>query len=304
MTDAPSSRQAGATEPRNAVAVLGTGIMGSAMARRLAAAGLRTTVWDRSPRATVPLAAAGALVAVSARDAVADAGVVITMLPTAEVVEQVIFTSGVTETLAEGAVWAQMGTIGVEATLGIAGRLGQHRPDVLFVDAPVSGSKGPAETGQLLILASGPAAAQPVTGPAFAAIGRKTVWLGAAGQGSRMKLVVNAYMSTLIEGVAEALELASRLGIDAAALAEAIEGGPLDAPIADAKLHKMQSGDFAPEFPLQWALKDVDLAIAAAGNDQLPLLEALSRQWRAAVQAGHGRDDISAARLALGHQDS
>jgi 3-hydroxyisobutyrate dehydrogenase len=304
MTDAPSSRQAGATEPRNAVAVLGTGIMGSAMARRLAAAGLRTTVWDRSPQATEPLAAAGALVAVSPRDAVADAGVVITTLPTAEVVEQVIFTGGVTEALAEGAVWAQMGTIGVEATLGIAGRLGQHRPDVLFVDAPVSGSKGPAETGQLLILASGPAAAQSVTGPAFAAIGRKTVWLGAAGQGSRMKLVVNAYMSTLIEGVAEALELASRLGIDAAALAEAIEGGPLDAPIADAKLHKMQSGDFAPEFPLQWALKDVDLAIAAAGNDQLPLLEALSQQWRAAVQAGHGRDDISAARLALGHQDS
>jgi 3-hydroxyisobutyrate dehydrogenase len=278
--------------------------MGSAMARRLAAAGLRTTVWDRSPQTTEPLAAAGALVAVSPRDAVADAGVVITMLPTAEVVEQVIFTGGVTEALAEGAAWAQMGTIGVEATLGIAGRLGQHRPDVLFVDAPVSGSKGPAETGQLLILASGPAAAQSVTGPAFAAIGRKTVWLGAAGQGSRMKLVVNAYMSTLIEGVAEALELASRLGIDAAALAEAIEGGPLDAPIADAKLHKMQSGDFAPEFPLQWALKDVDLAIAAAGNDQLPLLEALSQQWRAAVQAGHGRDDISAARLALGHQDS
>ena len=229
---------------------------------------------------------------------------VITMLPTAEVVEQVIFAGGVTEALAESAVWAQMGTIGVEATLGIAGRLGQHRPDVLFVDAPVSGSKGPAETGQLLILASGPAAAQPVTGPAFAAIGRKTVWLGAAGQGSRMKLVVNAYMSTLIEGVAEALELASRLGIDAAGLAEAIDGGPLDAPIADAKLHKMQSGDFAPEFPLQWALKDVDLAIAAAGNDRLPLLEALSRQWRAAVQAGHGRDDISAARLALGNQDS
>jgi 3-hydroxyisobutyrate dehydrogenase len=302
MTDSPSSRQAGVTDSRNAVAVLGTGIMGSAMARRLAAAGLRTTVWDRSPQATAPLAAAGALAAGSVRDAVAGASVVITMLPTAEVAEQVIFAGGGAEAFADGAVWAQMGTIGVEATIGIAGRLGQLRPDVLFVDAPVSGSKGPAETGQLLILASGPAAAQPVAGPAFAAIGRRTVWLGEAGQGSRMKLVVNAYMSTLIEGVAEALELASHLGIDAARLAEAIEGGPMDAPIADAKLHKMQSGDFAPEFPLEWALKDVDLAIAAAGDDQLPLLEALSRQWRAAVEAGHGRDDISAARLALGSQ--
>jgi 3-hydroxyisobutyrate dehydrogenase len=82
-------------------------------------------------------------------------------------------------------------------------------------------------------------------------------------------------------------------------LADAIEGGPLDAPVADAKLHKMQRGDFAPEFPLQWALKDVDLAIDAAGSANLPLLSALSRQWRAAVDAGHGREDVSAARLAL-----
>jgi 3-hydroxyisobutyrate dehydrogenase len=115
-----------------------------------------------------------------------------------------------------------------------------------------------------------------------------------------MKLVVNAYMSVLIEGVAEALELADRMGIDPDRLAEVIEGGPLDAPIADAKLHKMELGDFAPEFPLEWALKDVDLAIGVAGGDALPLLATLSRQWRAAVDAGHGREDVSAARLALG----
>jgi 3-hydroxyisobutyrate dehydrogenase len=110
---------------------------------------------------------------------------------------------------------------------------------------------------------------------------------------------VNAYMSVLIEGAAEALELAQRLGIEPAKLGEAIEGGPLDAPIADAKLHKMEQGDYAPEFPLQWALKDVDLAIQAAGGRPLPLLSALSEQWRSAVMDGHGREDISAARLAL-----
>jgi 3-hydroxyisobutyrate dehydrogenase len=282
------------------VTVLGTGIMGSAMARNLAAAGLRTAVWDRSPSATAPLSEAGALVAASPAEAVADARVVITMLPTAEVVNSVIFAGGVAQAFAEGAVWAQMGTIGVAATTGIAGRLGQLRPDVTLVDAPVSGSKGPAETGQLLILASGPAAAQQVVGPVFSAIGRKTVWLGQAGQGSAMKLVVNAYMSILIEGVAEALELAGRVGIDTSQLAEAIEGGPLDAPIADAKLHKMERADYAPEFPLEWALKDVDLAIEAAGADTPPLLAALSGQWHAAVNAGHGRQDVSAARLALG----
>ena len=283
-----------------AVAVLGTGIMGSAMARNLVSAGLRTVVWDRSPGATTTLAAAGAIVAASPAEAVQGARVVITMLPTAEVVGSVVFSDKVVSSFAQDAVWAQMGTIGVGATAHMVAQLGQLRPDVTFVDAPVSGSKGPAESGQLLILASGPAEASKVLTPVFSALGRKTVWLGDAGQGSRLKLVVNAYMSVLIEGVAEALELAALLGIDADKLAEAVEGGPLDAPIADAKLHKMESGDFAPEFPLEWALKDVDLAIGAAGDVTLPLLAALSSQWHAAVDAGHGRQDISAARLALG----
>jgi 3-hydroxyisobutyrate dehydrogenase len=300
MTDKAPFKQATELQPATAVTVLGTGIMGSAIARNLAAAGLRTTVWDRSPEAAAPLAAAGALVAKSPVDAVQDARVVITMLPTAEAVSSVIFDGRVAHAFAPGTVWAQMGTIGVTATTMISQALGRIRPDALFVDAPVSGSKGPAETGRLLILASGTQAAEPIVRPAFAAIGRKTVWLGRAGQGTRLKIVVNAYLATLIEGVAEALELAEHVGIDADALYDAIEGGPLDAPLADAKLHKMTRSDYAPEFPLEWALKDVDLAIEAAGSDTLPLLEALSRQWRTAVEAGYGRDDISAARLALG----
>jgi 3-hydroxyisobutyrate dehydrogenase len=197
-------------------------------------------------------------------------------------------------------VWAQMGTIGVAATRRMSDRLAERRPGVMFVDAPVSGSKGPAEQGQLLILASGPAAAAEAVRPVFDAIGRKTVWLGEVGQGSQVKLVVNAYLSILIEGVAETMELADRLGISHQQLAEVIEGGPLDAPLAGAKLHKMDRQDYAAEFPLEWALKDVDLAISAAHGDTLPLLAALSGQWHAAVAAGHGRQDISAARLALG----
>jgi len=285
------------------VAVLGTGIMGSAMARNLVAAGLPTTVWDRSASATETLSAAGAAVAPSPLEAVRDAKVVVTMLPTADVVNSVVFDGTVAQALSKGAVWAQMGTIGISATAEIVRRLAELRPDVMFVDAPVSGSKGPAEAGQLLILASGPPEANAILSPAFSVIGRKTVWLGDAGQGSRMKLVINAYLSILIEGVAETLELADRLGIDPANLADAIEGGPLDAPLADAKLHKMERGDFAPEFPLEWALKDVDLAITSAQGDTLPLLAALSRQWRAAVDAGHGREDVSAARLMLSGPD-
>ncbi len=284
---------------RAAVAVIGAGIMGSAMARNLVAAGLTTRVWDRAASTTGPLADAGAVVAASARDAVRDAGVVITMLPTAGAVESVIFDGQVAGAFADGCVWAQMGTIGVEATLRIRGRLAAQRPGVMFVDAPVSGSKGPAEQGQLLILASGPAAAADPLRPVFDVIGRKTVWLGEAGRGSQVKLVVNAYLSILIEGVAETMELADRLGIGHQQLAEVIEGGPLDAPLADAKFHKMDRGDFAAEFPLEWALKDVDLVIDAAGGQAPPLLAALSGQWHAAVAAGYGRQDISAARLAL-----
>jgi 3-hydroxyisobutyrate dehydrogenase-like beta-hydroxyacid dehydrogenase len=192
------------------VAVIGAGIMGSAMTRNLVAAGVNTRVWDRSATATAPLAAAGAVVAPSAREAVRDADVVITMLPTADAVDSMIFDGGVADAFAD------------------------------------------------------------------------------------------AYMSILIEGVAETMELADRLGIGHQELADAIEGGPLDAPIADAKLHKMDRGDYAAEFPLEWALKDVDLAIGAVAGQAPPLLAALSGQWHAAVAAGHGRQDISAARLALG----
>ena len=282
-----------------AVAVIGAGIMGSAMARNLVAAGLATRVWDRAASATGPLAEAGAVVAASARDAVRDAGVVITMLATADAVESVIFDGGAAGAFAGGCVWAQMGTIGVEATLRIRDRLAAQRPGVMFVDAPVSGSKGPAEQGQLLILASGPAAAADAARPVFDVIGRKTVWLGEAGRGSQVKLVVNAYLSILVEGVAETMELADRLGIGHQQLAEVIEGGPLDAPLAGAKLHKMDRQDYAAEFPLEWALKDVDLVISAAGDPAPPLLAALSGQWHAAVAAGYGRQDISAARQAL-----
>jgi 3-hydroxyisobutyrate dehydrogenase len=283
------------------VAVLGTGIMGSAIARSLLRAGLKTIVWDRSASATAALAEACARPAASPTEAVREARVVITMLPTAEVVRAVMLDGGVVEAFAKRAVWAQMGTIGVSATLDTAARVHRLRPDLLFVDAPVSGSKGPAGRGQLVILASGPVEAENIVKPAFSAVGRKTVWLGEAGQGSRMKLAINAYLAILIEAVAETLELADRFGIDHGKLAEAIEGGPLDAPLAGAKLHSMEIGDFTPEFPLRWALKDVDLALGAAGAEPPPLLAALSPHWRRAVDAGLGDEDISAARRALAH---
>jgi 3-hydroxyisobutyrate dehydrogenase len=282
------------------IAVLGTGIMGSPMARNLARAGFRTTAWNRSPDAVLALADVGVHAALSPTEAVRGAEIVMTMLPTADVVTSVVLDSQLLDAFERNAIWAQMGTLGVAETERIAARVHERRPDVRFVDAPVSGSKGPAERGQLVILASGPSDAQPILERPFAVMGRKTVWLGPAGQGTRMKIVLNAYMAILVEGAAEALELASRFGIGATQLTQTLAGGPLEAPIATAKMQKMTAGDFAPEFPLVWALKDVDLALAAAGANPPPLLAALSPRWHATVDAGHGRDDVSAARLGLG----
>jgi 3-hydroxyisobutyrate dehydrogenase len=286
------------TESR--IAVLGAGIMGSPMARNLARAGFGTIVWNRSPAASAALADAGVQAAPSPAEAVRGAAIVLTMLPTADVVTSVVLDSGLLDAFERNAIWAQMGTLGIAETERIAARVRETRPDIRFVDAPVSGSKGPAERGQLVILASGPRDAQPVLERPFAAMGRKTVWLGEAGQGTRMKIVLNAYMAILVEGAAEALELASRFGIGHAELQQALAGGPLEAPIVAAKMQKMVAGDYAPEFPLVWALKDVDLALAAAGPNPPPLVAALSPSWHATVNAGHGREDVSAARLGLG----
>ena len=283
------------------VAVLGTGIMGAAMARNLARAGLRTIAWDRTPAVAASLVDAGIRVAGSPAEAIRDAHVVITMLSTADAVRSVMRADGVLEAFGSGAVWAQMGTIGVAETMDLASRVGHARPDVRFVDAPVSGSKEPAAKGELLILASGPREADATVQRAFSALGRKTVWLGEVGQGSRMKLVLNAYLSILVEGIAEAVELADRLGIDEAKLRDVLAGSALDSPIAHAKLRKMEREDYDAEFPLKWALKDVDLAIASAGVDSPPLLRTLSAQWHAALATGLGERDISAARLALRH---
>ena len=247
---------------------------------------------------------AGAAAAASAAEAVRDAQVVITMLPTAEIVSSVIFDGGAAEAFAEGAVWAQMGTIGVTATTEIAGRLGQLRPDVMFVDAPVSGSKGPAQSGQLLILASGPPEAQADRGsrpsPRSA---ERPCGSAKAGQGTRMKLVVNAYMSVVIEGVAEALELARRLGIDAARA----RGGHRGRAAGRAHRRRQAAQDGAGRFrtgvPSGVGAQGRQPGHRDAGHGSPPLLEALSRQWQAAVDAGHGREDVSAAVLALHGND-
>lgn len=280
------------------VTVLGMGTMGRPIAANLLRADYPTTVWDRTPAKAAPLVRLGAAVAATATAAVANTDVLITMLPDANAVVSVVDHQGVLTALPRGAVWAQMGTIGLGGIDRLAAMVEEQRPDVMFVDAPVSGSKGPAEHGELLVLASGPPEAEPIMAPIFDALGQRTIWLGDTGRGTRLKLVLNTWLAFLIEGVAETAALSDELAITHAELLDALDAGPLAAPAAVAKLNKVDSGDYEPDFALNWALKDVELAMAAVPA-RLPVLSAIAEHWHTAVADGLGRLDVSAARLAL-----
>jgi 3-hydroxyisobutyrate dehydrogenase len=281
------------------VAVLGLGTMGAGMARSLLRAGLPVDVWNRTPERAAALAEAGAVAHTDPASAVAHAGVVITMLSDAAAVRSVALDAGMLAAMAPGAVWAQMATIGVAATDELAGVVATQRPDVPFVDAPVSGTRGPAESGELLILASGPEAAKPLLEPAFGAIGQATRWLGEAGAGSRLKLVTNTWLMFLIEGAAEVMALADTVGVDRSEVLSLLGTGRMAVPVAAGKARKMDSGDDSPDFALEWAVKDMSLALDAAPGRSLDVLAALRDRWQRLVDRGLGGLDTSAARHGL-----
>ena len=276
-------------EPR--VAVLGTGIMGAPMARNLRAAGFDVHAWNRSPEKAQALADAGIEPADAIADAVAGAGVVITMLSDGDAVEAV---AGEALAAMDGAVLLQTSTIGPEATARLAERAAEA--GVPFVDAPVLGTKAPAEEGKLIVLASGPEDVRERVDPLLDAIGAKTLWLGEAGAGSRLKLVINTWLLALTEGLAEAIALAEALDVDPQTFLDTIDGGPMGAPYANLKGKLMMERDYPPSFPLELALKDARLALAAAEEQGLRLgaLAAIAEQMERAVEAGHGKDDMAA----------
>jgi 3-hydroxyisobutyrate dehydrogenase len=273
------------------VTVLGTGIMGAAMARNLLRAGHEVTVWNRSARRATPLAEEGARVAGSPLDAVAGAEVVLTMLTDGAAVEEVMADEGTLGALPEGCVWIQASTVGVDACERLAALA--EEAGVSFVDAPVSGTRQPAEKGELMILASGPEELQERCAPVFDAIGSTTRWVGPAGAGTRFKLVMNAWVLILNSGIAETLTVARGLGFLPEQVLEAIAGGPLDSAYAQLKGRLMIEGEFEPSFPLKHARKDAQLVLEAARRE-LPLLEAVAEQLEHAEALGYGDEDLAA----------
>jgi 3-hydroxyisobutyrate dehydrogenase len=196
-----------------------------------------------------------------------------------------------------------MATVGVERTEWLATQVRTQRPDVAFIDAPVSGSREPAEAGQLLILASGPPRAAQSLESVFGVLGRATLWLGPAGAGSAMKLVLNTWLAFQTEGAAEAAALAERLGVPTTALFAALRDNPLASPYALGKLARMVEQDYRADFALDWALKDLDLAASEAGARVAPVAVAIADRWRGLVRNGSSGLDVSAARQGLGGVD-
>jgi 3-hydroxyisobutyrate dehydrogenase len=281
---------AGTHEP---VAVLGIGAMGHGMAASALRAGIPVIVWNRTMEATRDLAECGAQVAPTAADAARQAAIVVTMVTDADAVISIARDQGMLAALAPGAIWAQMSTIGVAGIDRVAALASTERPDVMLLDAPVSGSRDPAEHGQLTIFASGPSDARPQVAALFGALGQRTIWVGQVGAGTRLKLVNNTWLAFANEAVAASVALARRLGLPTATVRDALDGGPLVSPWQAAKLQRIADSEFSAQFALSLELKDVHLALQAAGDARFAVLGCLADEWQQAVDQGLGEQDLT-----------
>jgi 3-hydroxyisobutyrate dehydrogenase len=272
------------------VAFLGTGIMGAPMARNIAKAGHEVAVWNRTRAKAEPLGREGAQVMDAPEDAVREAEVIVTMLSDGQAVEDVMSDAAAEATA--GAVWWQASTVGIEGTEALVALAEEHQ--LQYVDAPVLGTKGPAEEGELVVLGSGDPAALDRLQPLFDAVGSRTLRLGEAGEGSRFKLVMNHWVIAVTDAIAETIALAEGLDIDPARFLQAIKGGGLDIGYAHVKGPGMIEGELPVAFPLRHALKDAELVLEAAQRHELDLglAPALRDRFARAARDGHADEDM------------
>ncbi|HEX2126983.1 MAG TPA: NAD(P)-dependent oxidoreductase [Thermoleophilaceae bacterium] len=277
------------------VALLGTGTMGAPMARNLARAGLPAVAWNRTPAKAEALTADGVRPTATPEEAAAVADQLVTMLADGPAIEAVLGGSdGALGALPDGAVWIQMSTVGAPWADRLAALAADHA--VHFVDAPVLGSAEPAERGELTVLASGPDEVRDRCAPIFDAVGARTVWLGRAGIGSRLKVVVNAWLMATTAALGETIALAERLDVDPAWFLDVTDRGAIGALYTDSNGPAMADRAFPLNFPLELATKDAALALEAAGDAaaELRVFAATHAQFARAQQLGHGRSDWAA----------
>ncbi|HJQ74865.1 MAG TPA: NAD(P)-dependent oxidoreductase [Gaiellaceae bacterium] len=284
----------GKSKRMTTVAVLGTGTIGEPIARNLARAGFELRVWNRTREKANPLADDGATVCDTAAEAARGAELVLTVLAdadaTAETVEEVEF--------GEAAVWVQMATVGVDGAERLA-ELAQEK-GVPFVDAPVLGTRRPAEEGKLVVLAAGPDDALDRCAPVFDAIGQQTRRLGPAPNGSKLKMVTNLWLLAVTEGAAEAIALAEGLGLDPREFLATMEGSQIDTPYLHLKGEAMLERRLDPSFKLKLAEKDASLVLEAADRAgvEARVARAVREAFERGVELGHGDEDMAAVYFA------
>lgn len=282
------------------IALLGTGIMGSGMARNAARAGHDVVVWNRTRDRAEALVGDGVTVADTPARAASGADLLVTMLFDAAATEQAI--TGPTGAFAAQhgpSVWVQAATVG-DGWKHLASLA--HAAGVAYLDAPVLGTRGPAEAGELRQLVAGAASAREHAMPVLESWSAAVVVTGdEPGSASRLKLAVNATLALLNGAVAEALVLADRLGVGGERLLGMMDGGAVWAPVMTVKGRLMLDGELEPHFPLEGLLKDVTLARDAAGlgDDELPSLAGVRAALAAAVAAGDGDLDMAAVHRVL-----
>ena len=284
------------------VAFLGTGIMGAPMARNCAAAGLEVRASNRTAEKAQALAGAGVTPVDAPVEAVRGADAVVTMLTDGAAVEAVMGgDGGALAAMDDDGVWLQMSTVGSAATERLAGLASERGVD--YVDAPVVGTRQPAEAGELLVLASGPEEVRDRVAPVLDAVGRATRWVGdEPGPASRLKLVFNGWLVSLIESLSETLAFSRAMGIPPEEFLEAIDGTAMNVPYAQLKGKAMARMDFSEvAFPLRLAHKDARLMLEAAEAEglELPLMRTAESQFARAEAQGHGDEDLAAVHYAV-----
>ncbi len=278
------------------VTVLGAGALGAAMATRLGQTGHEVRLWNRSPaRAHSAAARSAGVVAVDdLGQAVAGAAVVITVLRDGDAVADVM--GEAIGQMGEGAVWVQASTVGPEKAGLLAALARQH--GVACLDAPVSGSTTPARQGTLVWLVAGDDETLSRARPVLDALASSVLHVGTGVEGSALKLVINAWMTAATVAMSDVLAMCDTLGLEHGTFTRALEAGPLAMPYALQKAQLMDERSFEPGFAVSLALKDVDLAGAAAGLS--PLLQVVRDRLERTAEAGHGGDDLAAVDLLRG----
>lgn len=277
------------------VAFLGLGIMGRPMAARLVQAGHQVTGWNRSAGKQVE----GARMAVSPAEAARGAEVVWMCVSDTAAVERLLFAvDGVESVLEPGMIIADSSTIAPAATRRFAERVRARGAD--YVDAPVTGSKAGAESGQLIFIVGGEEATIARLEPLFSAMGKKTLHMGPTGHGQSAKLGGNLMISLMFEGFAEALTLTRKLGVPRERFMELVNASMIRSGVSDYKAPFLLRHDFSPNFPLRLMHKDIHLMLEAAreARVKLPGLETVEEIYEVATEEGSADLDY-ASTLAL-----